>query len=66
MEKERAIVKFNGGLGALLCSSCRKILRTAKDFSKEELMYIRGELQYLPPQFCSECVIKDTKTKENV
>lgn len=56
MDKEKAIFKFNGGLGALLCSGCRKIMRTAKDFSEEELKGIRGELDYdLPPQYCETC-----------
>ena len=64
---EKAIFKFNGGLGALLCSGCRKILRIAKDFSEEELKGIRGELDYdLPARYCEQCVIKDTNTKENV
>lgn len=56
MEVEKAIFKFNGGLGALLCSNCRVIMRTAKDFSEEELKGIRGELDYeLPPQYCDKC-----------
>jgi hypothetical protein len=42
------------------------IIKEGKDFSKEELMYVKGDLQYLPPQKCGECVIKDTNTKENV
>ena len=53
--EEKAIVKFNGGAGALLCSNCRVIMRTTKDFSEEELKYIKGELDYLPPQYCEKC-----------
>ena len=64
---EKAIFKFNGGLGALLCSGCRKILRIAKYFSEEELKGIRGELDYdLPPQYCEQCALKDTNSNENV
>lgn len=63
---EKAIFKFNGGLGALLCSNCRAIIRTAKDFSEEELKGIRGELEYdLPPKFCDECVLYFAKTTQN-
>lgn len=63
---EKAIFKFNGGLGALLCSNCRVIMRIAKDFSEEELKGIRGELSYdLPPQYCENCKNNrdDTKTR---
>jgi hypothetical protein len=60
MEKERAIVKFNGGLGALLCSKCRVIIKIGKDFNEEELKYIKGEINYLDPQYCEQC-----KTKSN-
>lgn len=63
---EKAIIKFNGGRLALLCSNCSVIIKEGKDFSKEELMYVKGELQHLPPHFCGECVIKDTNSKENV
>ena len=63
---DKSIIKFNGGRLALLCSGCRVIIKEGKDFSKEELMYVKGDLQYLPPQKCGECVIKDTKTNENV
>lgn len=52
---EKAIIKFNGGRLALLCSSCSVIIKEGKDFSKEELMYVKGELQHLPPQKCGEC-----------
>lgn len=65
---EKAIFKFNGGLGALLCSGCRVIMRTAKDFLPEELKAIRGELNYeLPPKYCEQCKSKtngnNTKTE---
>jgi hypothetical protein len=56
MEKERAIVKYNGGLGCILCSKCRKILKIGREFTPLELQYIRGELEYdLPPQYCEKC-----------
>jgi hypothetical protein len=61
---EKAIVKFNGGRLALLCSNCRVIIKEGKDFSKEELMYVKGDLQYLPPQKCGEC--NNVQLKEQV
>jgi len=58
MEKERAIVKFNGGRGALLCSKCRTIIKIGIDFNEEELKYIRGEITHLDPQYCEQCKTK--------
>ncbi len=51
-EKEKAIIKFNGGLLALLCSGCRAILKTGKDFTEEELKAAKGGIE-LPPQTCN-------------
>jgi hypothetical protein len=60
MEQERLIVKFNGGRGAILCSGCRKIIKEGFEFTPEETQYIRGEIDYLPVQFCEQC-----KSKQN-
>ena len=58
---EKAIVKFNGGNLALLCSECRVIIKTGKDFTPEELEFTLGKNKVvLPPQYCEQC-----KTKEN-
>ena len=54
-DKERLIVKFNSGLGAILCSGCRKIIKIGREFNNEEKKYIIGEIQYLPPQYCDKC-----------
>lgn len=54
MPKETAIFKFNGGLGALLCSKCRVIIKTGKDFTEEEKQAIKGKIYY-PPQYCENC-----------
>lgn len=54
MPKETAIFKFNGGLGALLCSKCRVIIKTGKDFTEQEIKAIKGEIK-LPPQYCGKC-----------
>ena len=34
---EKAVIKFNGGNLALLCSKCSVIIKTGKDFTKEEM-----------------------------
>lgn len=60
MRKERAIIKFNGGNLAIICSQCRVIIKTGKDFTKEELEFALKD-KHLPPQYCEQCVIKDTK-----
>lgn len=57
----KAIFKYNGGLGALLCSSCRVIIKTGKDFTEEELKAIKGKGPMPPAQYCSNC-----KTKQSV
>ena len=54
MAKEYAIFKFNGGLGALLCSKCKVIIKTGKDFTEEEKKAIKGYIK-LPPQYCEKC-----------
>ena len=55
---ESAIFKFNNGIGALLCSSCRTILKTGTDFSGLE-----REAQY-----CTECtnVIESLKADTRI
>lgn len=50
---KEAIVKFNGGNLALLCSKCRVIIKTGKDFTQEELKFTKGE-GYLSPQYCKK------------
>ena len=55
-DDRRAIVKFNGGNLALLCSNCKVIMKTGKDFTQEELDYTLGKLKNnLPPQYCEKC-----------
>ena len=61
---EKAIIKFNGGNLAMLCSGCSVIIKTGIEFTQEEKTAIKWDK--LPPQYCNQCVIKDTNTKENV
>ena len=50
-----AIFKYNGGLGALLCSSCRVIMKTGKDFTPDEIKAIKGQGPMPPAQYCNNC-----------
>ena len=54
MKPMKAIFKFNGGLGALLCSKCRVIIKTGKDFTEDEKKAMKGEIN-LPSQYCKNC-----------
>jgi hypothetical protein len=51
----KAIVKYNNGQGALLCSRCRKIIKIGKDYNEEEIKYSKGEIDYLAPLYCENC-----------
>ena len=59
----RAIIKFNGGDLAMLCSGCSVIIKTGAEFTPEEREFALSD-KYLPPQYCEQCVIKHTKTNE--
>ena len=52
--KNKAIVKYNNGNLALLCSGCRVIIKTGKDFTNEEMSFAKGKI-VLPPQYCKNC-----------
>jgi hypothetical protein len=56
--RHKAIFKMNGGAGAILCSKCRVIIKTGKDFTNEELQAFRGEIE-LEEQICSGCKSKE-------
>lgn len=51
---EKAVFKFNGGVGALLCSNCSVIIRTGYEFSENEHKAMKGEIT-LNPQYCDNC-----------
>lgn len=55
MKKEKAIIKFNGGLLALLCSNCRTIVKIGQEFTEKELQFAQGKLKHLDPLFCEKC-----------
>lgn len=51
---EKAIFKFNGGLGALLCTGCRTIIKTGSEMSQFEKDAMMGKQEMLP-KFCVKC-----------
>lgn len=58
---KKALIKFNNARLAILCSQCRVILKTGKDFTEEEAKFSRGE-GHLPPQYCRKCLCKKAHT----
>lgn len=57
---EKAIIKFNGGNLAMLCSMCRTTIKTGADFTEEEIEFALTKGKHLDAQYCEKC-----KTKEN-
>jgi hypothetical protein len=63
---EKAIVKFNNGNLAVLCSYCHKILKTAKELTDDELFLVLGaDKNTLPAQYCETCKPKENGTTNN-
>lgn len=60
---EKLIIKFNNGNLAILCSGCSKILKVGYQFTPEELDFAKGVIDFLPPQYCSDCQNKPMKGK---
>jgi hypothetical protein len=58
--KNKAQFKFNSGNLALLCSNCSVIIKTGKDFTRDEMMACDG-IKYLKPQYCTKCIEKYDK-----
>ena len=54
MNKTKALFKFNSGAGALCCSKCNVIIKTAYQFSDEEMSAMKGEGE-LEAQYCEKC-----------
>lgn len=56
---DKAIIKFNNGNLALLCSRCHGIIKTGKEFTKEELdLTLGSDKNMLLPQYCDDCKLK--------
>jgi len=56
----KAIFKFNGGRGAILCSKC--IIKTGKDFTENEWRAYRGDIE-LEEQICNACKAKERENQ---
>lgn len=54
----KAIFKFNGGIGAVLCSKCNVVIRSGGSMTEEDWEGVRGEIT-TPPQYCQECLLND-------
>lgn len=53
MKNFKAIIKYNNGNLAILCSKCRKIIKVGYQFNEEESKFARGE-STLEPQYCDQ------------
>jgi hypothetical protein len=57
---KKAILKLNGGLGAVLCSSCSVIIRSGNTLTDEDRLAIKRKIK-LYAQYCKPCIIKLVK-----
>lgn len=62
---EKAILKFNGGNLALLCSNCSVIIKTGAEFNEEEKDFAFG-LKDIPPMYCDDCKNNVSQKEQNV
>jgi hypothetical protein len=57
-EKDRLIFKFNGGIGAVLCSNCNKIISTGSRIPEKFWVTAAGmgveTYETIGPQFCCD------------
>jgi len=53
--ENKAIIKYNGGMGAVLCNSCGCIVRAGAELTEEDKSCLRGELA-LHEQYCGKCI----------
>lgn len=51
----QAKIKFNGGMLAILCSSCNTIIKTGAEFNEQESNFAIG-VGELDPQYCDKCI----------
>jgi hypothetical protein len=61
----QAIIKFNSGNLAILCSNCNVIIKTGVDFTKEELLFAKGKGK-LEAQYCDKCKPKENETSRGL
>jgi len=69
--KSIAIIKFNGGKLALLCSKCSVIIKIGRNFTEKEIKFSRGEI-LIPALYCDNCKknlvmnLKEVFSKQNI
>lgn len=56
-----ALIKYNSGNLAILCSKCYTIIKTGSEFNEQERLYSLGKSE-LESQYCKSC--KDGKNKK--
>jgi hypothetical protein len=61
---DKAIIKFNGGNLALLCSGCSVIIKTGKDFTQEEESFALEDT-HLNPQYCQNCKPQENQNENS-
>ncbi len=54
----KAIFKFNDGNGALLCSACRAIIKTSKDYTDIERGASNG-YYHMDERYCYKCAVSN-------
>ena len=60
--KEMAILKFNSGNLAILCSKCYKIIKVGYEFNEKEKLFYKGQID-LEPYYCDECTELENEDK---
>lgn len=61
MNRNDVIFKFNSGMGAILCSKCRVIIKVGSEFTELEKLAMRGERE-LKAQYCEKCKKRNEET----
>lgn len=51
-ENTRASFRFNGGKGAMLCTTCKVIIRQGRTLTTQDWDHANGNI-VLPPQYCT-------------
>lgn len=65
MKKDKAQFRYNGGLGALLCSGCKVILKTGDQFNDDEIDAIKGHA-HMDPVYCLRCQLINVLNEKKI
>ncbi len=52
---DNIILKFNSGMGAILCPNCSVIIKTFSTFTEDEMLFAEGKLDNCPAYLCDKC-----------